>query len=35
MKRLYIKKVVHSAALSAAGCGRNWDEVCGTRNPTN
>lgn len=32
MKKLKIKKVVKSEAVCMAGCGRNWDNVCGTRN---
>lgn len=31
MKKLGIKKVVKSTVVSMAGCGRNWDNVCGRR----
>lgn len=32
MKKLQIKKVVKNTSVAMAGCGRNWDNVCGTRN---
>jgi hypothetical protein len=31
MKRLVIKKVVKNHIVSAAGCGKNWNNLCGTR----
>lgn len=31
-KKLGISKIVVQTVKSMAGCGRNWDNVCGTRN---
>lgn len=31
MKKLKIKKVIKTPISSIAGCGRNWDNVCGQR----
>lgn len=32
MKKLTIKKAVKRRVVQMGGCGRNWTEVCGTRN---
>ena len=31
MKKLVVKVVKATRNVSAAGCGRNWDNVCGRR----
>lgn len=32
MKKLKIKILSDKKAKTTAGCGRNWTEVCGTKN---
>ncbi len=31
MKKLQVKKIIKRRMVCIAGCGRNWDNLCGAR----